>query len=52
MAGYAYNNTVIGSTIFTSTQCWYNIITPIKTGFGINMLMAQGNLSVTGTRAK
>lgn len=32
MSGYAYNHVLNGTTTFTSTQCWYNIITTYKNG--------------------
>ncbi len=32
MSGYAYNNIVNGSTIFTGAPCWYNIVVTYKNG--------------------
>lgn len=42
MSGFAYNNITNGSTVFTSTQCWYNIISTYKNG--IWKLYVNGNL--------
>ena len=50
MSGFAYNNFVIGSTVFTSTQCWYNIISTYKNGIWnlyVNDVLEASDLSQT-----
>jgi gliding motility-associated-like protein len=45
MSGYANQNFLVGNTVFTSTQCWYNIIVTYKDG--IWKLYVNGSLEAS-----
>src|SRR5258705_4245534 len=50
MSGYAYNHVLNGTTTFTSTQCWYNVITTYKNGIWklyVNGILESSDLSQT-----
>lgn len=45
MSGYAYTHILNGSTVFTNSPCWYNIITTYKNG--VWKLYVDGRLEST-----
>ncbi len=50
MTGYAFNNVLTGSTVFTGIPCWYNIVATYKNGtwkLFVNGVLESSDLSQT-----
>ncbi len=50
MGGYAINSVVVGTTVFTGTPCWYNIVVTYKNGIWrmyVNGVLEASDLSQT-----
>ncbi|HJU46001.1 MAG TPA: LamG domain-containing protein, partial [Chitinophagaceae bacterium] len=50
MTGYAYNSVLTGTTVFTGTPCWYNIVATYKNGVWrlyVNGVLESSDLTQT-----
>ncbi|MEO7306367.1 MAG: LamG domain-containing protein, partial [Ferruginibacter sp.] len=50
MSGYAFNSVCVGTTVFTGTPCWYNIVVTYKNGIWrmyVNGVLEASDLTQT-----